>query len=195
MRQNFNVILIFLFIVGHNCPNIRELDIAGAEIVTDFGVVCLLLEDAEQIFVEAWNREKTVGGSGRRSSKSFPQVLKLCMQQKLQDISSFFFFLQPYFDKPIPDPTEAPTPGSNKGNSQGGYLYLKKAFYDVISNSAYPWQTLDICKSLQKLRLENTKVKGDGASVVLYCCPNVYSLGYLVFAAAGLKQVIFILSF
>ena len=111
------------------------------------------------------------------------------MQQKLQDISSFFFFLQPYFDKPIPDPTEAPTPGSNKGSSQGGYLYLKKAFYDVISNSAYPWQTLDICKSLQKLRLENTKVKGDGASVVLYCCPNVYSLGYLVFAAAGLKQV------
>ena len=74
MRQNFNVVLIFLFIVGHNCPNIRELDIAGAEIVTDFGVVCLLLEDAEQIFVEAWNREKTVGGSGRRSSKSFPQV-------------------------------------------------------------------------------------------------------------------------
>ena len=104
-------------------------------------------------------------------------------------IFHYFFFLQPYFDKPIPDPTEAPTPGSTKGNSQGGYLYLKKAFYDVISNSAYPWQTLDICKSLQKLRLENTKVKGDGASVVLYCCPNVYSLGYLVFAAAGLKQV------
>jgi len=36
---------------------------------------------------------------------------------------------------------------------------------------------------------QNTKVKGDGASVVLECCPNVYSLGYLVFAAAGLKQV------
>ena len=32
-------------------------------------------------------------------------------------------------------------------------------------------------------------MKGDGASVVLECCPNVYSLGYLVFAAAGLKQV------
>ena len=30
---------------------------------------------------------------------------------------------------------------------------------------------------------------GDGASVVLECCPNLYSLGYLVFAAAGLKQV------
>ena len=33
------------------------------------------------------------------------------------------------------------------------------------------------------------QVKGDGASVVLETCPNVYSLGYLVFAAAGLKQV------
>jgi hypothetical protein len=32
-------------------------------------------------------------------------------------------------------------------------------------------------------------VKGDGASVVLETCPNIYSLGYLVFAAAGLKQV------
>ena len=31
--------------------------------------------------------------------------------------------------------------------------------------------------------------QGDGASVVLECCPNLYSLGYLVFAAAGLKQV------
>ena len=48
---------------------------------------------------------------------------------------------------------------------------------------------MPICKSLLKLRLENTKVKGDGASVVLECCPNIYSLGYLVFAAAGLKQV------
>ncbi len=40
-----------------------------------------------------------------------------------------------------------------------------------------------------KIRLENTKVKGDGASVVLECCPDLFSLGYLVFAAAGLKQV------
>ena len=32
-------------------------------------------------------------------------------------------------------------------------------------------------------------MKGDGASVVLETCPNVFSLGYLVFAAAGLKQV------
>jgi hypothetical protein len=34
-----------------------------------------------------------------------------------------------------------------------------------------------------------SQVKGDGASVVLETCPNIYSLGYLVFAAAGLKQV------
>ena len=32
-------------------------------------------------------------------------------------------------------------------------------------------------------------MKGDGASVVLETCHNIYSLGYLVFAAAGLKQV------
>ena len=51
------------------------------------------------------------------------------------------------------------------------------------------WERLNIGNSLQKLRLENTKVKGDGASVVLETCPNIFSLVYLVFAAAGLKQV------
>jgi len=30
-----------------------------------------------------------------------------------------------------------------------------------------------------------TKVKGDGVSVILSSCPNISSLGYLVFAAAG----------
>ena len=39
----------------------QELDIAGAEIVNDFGVVCLLYADPEQIFLKCWNREKTVG--------------------------------------------------------------------------------------------------------------------------------------
>ncbi len=29
-------------------------DIAGADIVTDFGIICLLFEDPEQIFVECW---------------------------------------------------------------------------------------------------------------------------------------------
>ena len=153
------------FSVGQNCPKIKELDIAGADVVTDFGVVCLLFDDSEQIFLESWHREKTVG-SVRRSQKSFPH---------------------PHFDKPIPDPTEG-TPTQGKTTTQQ-YLHLKKNFYDTIRDSAYDWQKLDICKSLRKLRLENTKVKGDGASVVLECCPNVYSLGYLVFAAAGLKQV------
>ena len=36
---------------------------------------------------------------------------------------------------------------------------------------------------------DDDQVKGDGASGVLETCPNIYSLGYLVFAAAGLKQV------
>ena len=77
--------------------------------------------------------------------------------------------------------------GANKSITQ--YLHLNKSFYEVIRDSNYGWQRLPICKSLLKLRLENTKVKGDGASVVLECCPNIFSLGYLVFAAAGLKQV------
>ncbi len=51
---------MFLSVVGASCPNLRELDIAGAEVVTDFGVVCLLFADPEQIFIESWNREKTV---------------------------------------------------------------------------------------------------------------------------------------
>ena len=72
---------LFMATIGQNCPNIRELDVAGADIVTDFGVVCLLFDDPEQIFLEAWNREKTVG-STRRSQKCFPH---------------------PHFDKPIPD--------------------------------------------------------------------------------------------
>ena len=70
------------------------------------------------------------------------------------------------------------------------FLHLKKNFHDAIRNDLGSTHIrLPICESLQKFRLENTKVKGDGASVVLECCPNLYSLGYLVFAAAGLKQV------
>jgi hypothetical protein len=70
------------------------------------------------------------------------------------------------------------------------FLHLKKNFHDAIrQDQGSTHVRLPICDSLQKFRLENTKVKGDGASVVLECCPNLYSLGYLVFAAAGLKQV------
>ena len=155
----------FLSLIGQHCPKMRELDIAGADVVTDFGVVCLLFEDPEQIFLECWNREKTVG-SIRRSQKSFPH---------------------PHMDLPIPDPTEH-TPG-HQGKCNTRYLHLKKSFYEAIRDTNYFWQKLPICNSLQKLRLENTKVKADGASVVLWCCKNIFSLGYLVFAAAGLKTV------
>ena len=159
---------MFLSLIGHNCPNIKELDIAGADVVTDFGVICLIFDDSEQIFLESWHREKTVGSS-RRSQKCLPH---------------------PHFDKPIPDPTENPQGGSGGStNKLTNLLHLKRSFYETIMDASYTWQKLDICNSLKKLRLENTKVKGDGASVVLECCPNVYSLGYLVFAAAGLKQV------
>ena len=154
----------FLAKVGQNCPNLQELDIAGADIVTDFGVVCLLFSDPEQIFMECWNREKTVG-SVRRAVRSFPH---------------------PHFDKPIPDPTEVPQ-GNKRDSPQ--FLHLKKTFHEAVRDPQYEWELLPISTSLLKLRLENTKVKGDGASVVLECCPNLYSLGYLVFAAAGLKQV------
>ncbi len=40
---------MFLSVVGRSCPNLKELDIAGAEVVTDFGVVCLLFADPEQV--------------------------------------------------------------------------------------------------------------------------------------------------
>ena len=41
--------------------NPQELDVAGSEIINDFGIVCLLFADPEQIFLKCWNRDKTVG--------------------------------------------------------------------------------------------------------------------------------------
>jgi len=40
---------MFLHSIGKSCPNLKELDIAGADVVTDFGVVCLLYDDPEQV--------------------------------------------------------------------------------------------------------------------------------------------------
>jgi len=160
---------MFLNEIGRNCPNLQELDIAGAEVVTDFGIVCLLYSDPEQIFLKCWNRERTVGPQ-KRSMRAFPH---------------------PHFDKQIPDQQE-PQPRGAKNTNSGNFLYLKRSFHDGLrsdTGDTGDWERLPIAHSLQKLRLENTKVKGDGASVVLETCPNVFSLGYLVFAAAGLKQV------
>ena len=90
---------MFLNEIGRNCPCLKELDIAGAEVfpdeivrfkqslegpqckcdspnlnvnqvdrsqvVTDFGIVCLLYSDPEQIFLKCWNRERTVGQQKR----------------------------------------------------------------------------------------------------------------------------------
>jgi len=128
--------------------------------VTDFGVVCLLFVDPEQIFLECWNREKTVGSVRKSQSKN------RC-------------YPHPHFDKPI-----------NEGdNNKTGHLFLRRTFHSAVKNLSYNWLLQPISHSLRKIRLENTSVRGDGASVVLECCPNLYSLGYLVFAAAGLKQV------
>lgn len=160
---------MFLNEIGRNCPCLQELDIAGAEVVTDFGIVCLLYADPEQIFLKCWNRERTVGQQ-KRSMRAFPH---------------------PHFDKQIPDQQE-PQPRGSKNNSGGNYLYLRRTFHEGLrcdTGDTGDWERLPIGSSLMKLRLENTKVKGDGASVVLETCPNIYSLGYLVFAAAGLKQV------
>ena len=160
---------MFLNEIGRNCPRLQELDIAGAEVVTDFGIVCLLYADPEQIFLKCWNRERTVGQQ-KRSMRAFPH---------------------PHFDKQIPDQQE-PQPRGSKNNSGGNYLYLRRTFHEGLrsdTGDTGDWERLPVGSSLQKLRLENTKVKGDGASVVLETCPNIHSLGYLVFAAAGLKQV------
>ena len=86
---------MFLHEIGSHCPNLLELDIAGAEVVTDFGMVCLLYADPEQIFLKCWNREKTVGQQ-KRSMRAFPH---------------------PHFDKQIPDQQE-PQPRGTK--SAGG---------------------------------------------------------------------------
>lgn len=118
---------MFLSTVGQSCPNLKHLDIAGADVVTDFGIICLLYADPEQIFIESWHKEKTVG-SVRKSQKAFPH---------------------PYYDKPIPDPTETPGGGS-KSTSQ--YLYLKKTFYDTIRDPYYEWEKHPIANSLEKIR-------------------------------------------
>eukprot|EP00088_Acartia_fossae_P006006 TRINITY_DN12736_c0_g1_i3.p1 TRINITY_DN12736_c0_g1~~TRINITY_DN12736_c0_g1_i3.p1 ORF type:complete len:683 (+),score=146.77 TRINITY_DN12736_c0_g1_i3:113-2161(+) len=158
---------IFLNLIGQHCPLLQELDVAGSEIINDFGIVCLLFSDPEQIFLKCWNRDKTVGSQVRRSLRVFPQ---------------------PYYDRQIPDQPEPYARSSKSGGSN--YLYLRKTFHEALrSGDCGDWERLPIATSLKKFRLENTKVKGDGASVVLESCPNIYSLGYLVFAAAGLKQV------
>lgn len=170
---------MFLQSIGTMCPNLQELDIAGADVVTDFGVICLLMSDPEQVFVECWNREKTVGHTARRGVVSFPQ---------------------PHFDKPIPDPTDphahpntlnqhVMSKAMGAGPYGQPYLHLKRTFHDVVRDENFDWRVNPVANNLRKLRLENTKIKGDGASVVLELCKNLYSLGYLVFAAAGLKQV------
>jgi len=161
---------IFLNLIGTNCPKLQELDVAGAEILNDFGIVCLLYSDPEQIFIKCWNRERTVG-QVRRSMRAFPQ---------------------PYYDRQIHDQQEQGVPRTSKAGAPGNFLYLKKSFHEALKSKTGDngdWERLPIASSLKKIRLENTKVKGDGASVILESCPIVYSLGYLVFAAAGLKQV------
>ena len=80
------------------------------------------------------------------------------MQFIIFHVLTFFrSFPHPHFDKPIPDPTDMP-PG-NKNMTQ--FLHLRKTFHDAIRDPAYEWELLPISQSLLKLRLENTKVKGN----------------------------------
>ena len=50
----------YLLNCGVCCPD-QELDIASAEVVNDFGMICLLYTDPEQLFLKCWNKDKTVG--------------------------------------------------------------------------------------------------------------------------------------
>ena len=81
---------MFLHEIGSHCPNLQELDIAGAEVVTDFGMVCLLYVDPEQIFLKCWNREKTVGQQKRsmreKSKISFFISSITILDNKVEDI-------------------------------------------------------------------------------------------------------------
>ena len=57
-------------------------------------------------------------------------------------------------------------------------------------SSVKNWSLTELYNAIQCVHYWiSPQVKGDGASVVLETCPHVFSLGYLVFAAAGLKQV------
>ena len=94
---------MFLNEIGKNCPNLQELDIAGAEVVTDFGMVCLLYADPEQIFLKCWNRERTVGQQ-KRSMRAFPH---------------------PHFDKQIPDQQEPQPGGTKNANGWDSIFYIK----------------------------------------------------------------------
>lgn len=152
---------MFLSLLGSHCVSLEHVDIAGADVVTDFGMACLLLDDPEQMFLECWNREMTVG-QPKLALRAYPH---------------------PHFDKPIPDSGETLL----RSNIQ--YLHLKRTFHEVLKDPKFAWRPTKLCQTLKKIRLENTKVKGDGVALLLDLCPNIYSLGYLVFAAAGLKQV------
>jgi len=58
----------------------------------------------------------------------------------------------------------------------------RKEFYK--SSETFVWMLL-ILNVWYLYPMWETKVKGDGVSVILSSCPNISSLGYLVFAAAG----------
>merc|ERR1711874_311876 len=81
-----------------------------------------------------------------------------------------------HFDKPIPDQQD-PQPRGTKSGSGGNFLYLRRTFHEALrsdTGDTGDWERLPLANTLQKLRLENTKVKGDGASVVLETCQNIY---------------------
>ena len=46
-------------------PNLKVDQVDRSQVVTDFGIVCLLYSDPEQIFLKCWNRERTVGQQKR----------------------------------------------------------------------------------------------------------------------------------
>jgi hypothetical protein len=110
---------------GKSCPNLRELDIAGAEVVTDFGVICLLFDDPEQIFEETWHRERTLLATN--ASGALPHHISSSGRRSLVRA-----FPHPHFDKPIPDPAEQPVQHAQSYMpSKTQYLYLKRSFHEV----------------------------------------------------------------
>lgn len=151
----------FLADVGALCPNLKVLDIAGADIVTDFGIVCLLMTNPERIIEECWDRDKPVGGNRPR----FPHR---------------------FFDYPVFNVMDQQLANSVES---GNYLYLRQPFLTSVRDAIKRDERRPICNSLERLYLESTRVKGDGAAVVIEVCPNITSLGYLVFTAAGVMNV------
>ena len=68
----------------------QELDIASAEVVNDFGMVCLLYTDPEQLFLKCWNKDKTVGKVSVSKIKNLKHIIYITKLKSPQQCGTAF---------------------------------------------------------------------------------------------------------